>query len=91
MIRELAEEGLVVARPNPAHRRSHYLELTPAGSARLAALRRREQAALEALDLPFKPGEIGELAGALRRVRDVFEALGAGQGAPAAVPAREKP
>ena len=39
-------DGLVELQPNPAHRRSSIIALTPAGAARIAQVRRAEQDAL---------------------------------------------
>jgi DNA-binding MarR family transcriptional regulator len=45
-----AARGWVRTTPNPAHRRSVLIELTPEGAATIAAVRAREHAVLSAVD-----------------------------------------
>jgi DNA-binding MarR family transcriptional regulator len=71
--KRLLQEGWIAVQPNPAHQRSHLLELTTTGRARLAALRTREETALAGLELPFRAGELDDLAAGLRHVREVLE------------------
>ncbi|MCD0447265.1 MarR family transcriptional regulator [Glycomyces sp. A-F 0318] len=48
-VNEAAEGGLVEAVPNPAHKRSSLIGLTPKGAKAIAALLERERAALREL------------------------------------------
>ena len=77
--KRLLQDGWIAAQPNPAHQRSHLLELTAAGRARLAALRTREETALASLELPFRAGELDNLAAGLRHVREVLEQVSGNQ------------
>ncbi len=72
---ELAERGLVEFRPNPAHKRSSLVALTPAGraeyrrlSARVARLTRRMGRAVPAGDLARAAATLRDFRAALDRL-----------------------
>jgi len=62
LVNELAEHGLVVARSNPAHKRSVLIELTPAGKRRFEAIRAAERTLLKRIELPLSARELENLA-----------------------------
>ena len=66
-VRAMEKEGLVKAEPNPMHRTSHLITLTPQGCERLVSLRDKEEVALGTLDLAIEPGRI-EFGKRLRRL-----------------------
>ena len=74
LVNELAERGLVVARANPAHKRSLLIELTPAGKRRFEAIRAAERALLKRIELPFSARELETLA---ERLETLSRALAA--------------
>lgn len=57
----LAERGLASARPNPAHRRSSLIALTPAGARLMGEIGRHEKAILDSLEAELQ-GEPVEAA-----------------------------
>jgi DNA-binding MarR family transcriptional regulator len=67
--RRLERAGWICCIKNPGHRKSHLLDLTPMGRTRLHAMRKREDAAFAALELPFRDGELSKLTRQLERVR----------------------
>jgi DNA-binding MarR family transcriptional regulator len=71
----LAERGLVSARPNPAHRRSSLIVLTPAGARLMSGIGRHEKAILESLEAELQ----GEPVEAAVLVLTRFAAVLAGQ------------
>jgi DNA-binding MarR family transcriptional regulator len=73
LVNGLLEEGYVEKRPNPAHRRSPLLRLTPAGRRFVAAMERRERELLSGLRLEASREELEAAASTLRRVRAFFE------------------
>jgi DNA-binding MarR family transcriptional regulator len=70
LVDRLAELKLVRARPNPAHKRSPLIELTPEGRRRFAAMRRREHRALARSGLPVPDRDLRAAAEVLRALRD---------------------
>jgi DNA-binding MarR family transcriptional regulator len=62
LVNELAELGLVLTRPNPAHKRSLLIELTPAGKRRFESIRAAESALLKRLELPLSARELEAVA-----------------------------
>lgn len=71
----LVAEGLLEARPNPAHKRSALIALTPRGAEVFATMREREADVLSALAPFFPPGELADaittLSRLTARVRDL--------------------
>jgi DNA-binding MarR family transcriptional regulator len=78
--RRLLQEGWIVLKANPAHRRSQLLALTTKGRTHLASMRRREEKALAALPRPFREGELAGLARRMQHVREVLEQVEANHG-----------
>lgn len=72
IVDQLLAAGLVETRPNPAHKRSPLIAITPAGAARFARMRRREAAALERLATALDGLDAAAAAATLRRVRDAL-------------------
>jgi DNA-binding MarR family transcriptional regulator len=69
LVNALREAGLVETRPNPAHRRSPLVALTPAGRRRFLAMRARERRALATRRLPASDAEMRGAARVLRALR----------------------
>ncbi|MEO2096693.1 MAG: MarR family transcriptional regulator [Brachybacterium sp.] len=72
MVDQAASDGLVELTPNPAHRRSRLVRLTPAGDAAITAVLERELALLERVG-----GDLtaAELDGTLRVLHHMDQAL----------------
>lgn len=72
MVDQAASDGLVELAPNPAHRRSRLVRLTPAGDAAITAVIERELALLERVG-----GDLtaAELDGTLRVLHHMDQAL----------------
>ncbi|MFI8777297.1 MarR family winged helix-turn-helix transcriptional regulator [Brachybacterium paraconglomeratum] len=72
MVDQAASDGLVELAPNPAHRRSHLVRLTPAGDAAITAVIERELSLLERVG-----GDLtaAELDGTLRVLHHMDQAL----------------
>ena len=84
LVDELAELGLVEARPNPAHKRSPLLALTPAGERRFAAIRAAESEALASIRFSVSSARMAATTEELAAVsRDLERWLAAGPGAEA--------
>jgi DNA-binding MarR family transcriptional regulator len=64
----LEADGLLVRLRDPADRRRHRVQLTPAGRQRLARARHAAEAAEEDLLSPLAPAEREQLRGALERL-----------------------
>lgn len=75
IVDELAAEGLVELRDNPAHRRSRLVALTPAGAAVCADIGRHVEDSVGALLADLRPREIRS---AVRTLRVLREGLAAG-------------
>jgi len=75
LVNELAADGLVALADNPAHKRSHLVRLTPAGTALVDDMRRRETALLRRLDPEATVAEVAEASRTLRRVREAIERI----------------
>lgn len=75
-VNRLLEAGLVQTSPNPAHRRSHLIRLTPFGAETLKALRRREAQSLAQSPLASSKKELRSAAATLRTVREWLERSG---------------
>lgn len=72
-VNSLLEEGLVEKIPNPAHKRSHLIQLTDRGRKALDEMNRREFRLMEELDLDLSGAELKQAAAALRTLRESFE------------------
>lgn len=68
LVNDLSALGLVETRPNPAHKRSPLVDLTPAGRRRFDAIRRAESQALESLRLSATATKMTELAEGLEGI-----------------------
>jgi DNA-binding MarR family transcriptional regulator len=73
LVNELSEQGLVEAVPNPAHKRSSLIAITPLGEERVAEIVTREKRALGDMPVPIKAWELETAAKTIRKVRDLFE------------------
>jgi len=73
LVNALTEQGLVVAVPNPAHRRSSLIELTPAGRETFDRMARRELRFLERLTIAGGPESVTKAAATLRSIREQME------------------
>jgi DNA-binding MarR family transcriptional regulator len=69
LVNALAGVGLVETRPNPGHRRSPLVALTPAGRRRFVSMRARERRAVGAQRLPVTDAEMRAAANVLRALR----------------------
>lgn len=72
LVNGLRAQGYVELAPNPAHRRSHLVRLTPAGRRFVAVMERRERELLAGLRLGVGRDELEAAAATLRRVRSFF-------------------
>jgi DNA-binding MarR family transcriptional regulator len=72
-VNSLLEEGLVEKTPNPAHKRSHLIQLTDQGRKTLDEMNRREFRLVEQLDLGLSGQELTRAAEVLRTLRESFE------------------
>jgi len=73
IVDELRGNGLVRRLPNPSHRRSPLVELTPRGRAKIAVMEERERTVLARLDLGVAEDELRGTAATLRAVREGLE------------------
>ena len=73
LVNPLVEEGLVELVQNPNHRRSKRVQLTPRGRRRIQAMRQREHAVFQNLDLPVTETALVETAATLAALRQLFE------------------
>ncbi len=73
LVNALIQEGLVHTRPNPEHRRSYLVELTPAGKKVVKRMKQREKEVLKSVRMGIKPEELKTAAEVLGRVRMYFE------------------
>lgn len=71
---QLEQAGLVETRPNPAHKRSQLVALTPAGEALLDRIISEDQEIFAQLPLPADTAEIQCAANVLKEVRAAFAA-----------------
>lgn len=72
-VNSLLKEGLVEKIPNPAHKRSHLIQLTDRGRKVLEEMNRREFRLMEELDLGLSAAELKQAAEVLRTLRESFE------------------
>lgn len=70
VVNDLVEQGLAETIPNPAHRRSRLVRLTPEGIATVRAMEARESAYLASLEMGVSRRRLKEAARTLRAVRD---------------------
>jgi DNA-binding MarR family transcriptional regulator len=73
LVNPLIAEGLVEHADNPRHKRSKRLQLTRRGRRRVQAMRRREQALFQSLDLPIPEQALRETALTLENLRRFLE------------------
>jgi MarR family transcriptional regulator, transcriptional regulator for hemolysin len=66
----MESSGLVTRRRDPANRRLHLVELTPAGEALFLRLRNAATAFDQRLRAGLSEGDVGQLEGLLTRLRD---------------------
>lgn len=69
LVNALTEAGWVEAQPNPAHRRSALIGLSPAGHAKITAMLEHEREFLHTLGLPVTIAEMKAATETLTRVR----------------------
>jgi DNA-binding MarR family transcriptional regulator len=70
----LLEDGLVVPRANPRHKRSKHLGLTRKGRELVEKMLAREEALLEDIGSPLTPSEVTASAASLATIRKHLEA-----------------
>ena len=73
LVNGLADEGHVEFNPNPAHKRSRLVRLTPQGKAFLEAMYRREAKLLAGIEIDIAEEDLHAAGAILRTVREVFE------------------
>jgi len=73
LVNALAEDGLVEAGENPAHKRSPLFQLTPAGDRLVGSMSRRETSVVAQLEVGIPDGELRAASAVLREVRKRFE------------------
>jgi DNA-binding MarR family transcriptional regulator len=71
---ELAKDGLVVYRDNPADKRARLVALTPSGEAILTAIYARDQEWSRRLIAKLNPAQLIEVATALEGIAQIFAA-----------------
>lgn len=74
LVNRLLAAGWITFQPNPAHRRSRLLALTPAGHRLLVAVDARESALLPELPAGLTAAELAVSADVLRRLRAALAA-----------------
>ena len=72
LVDQLRERGLVELAENPAHRRSHLVQLTAAGRAIVERMDRRETDLLEQLRMPIQMDNLRSATDVLRTVREIL-------------------
>lgn len=72
LVNALGKDGLVIAQPNPAHRRSKLISLTAKGRRTITAMLERETSLLQTLNLEPEAGELLAAARVLEEVRSAF-------------------
>ena len=72
LVNDLLRDGLVVRKPNPAHKRSKLVSLTPKGRRTTSAMLGREKELLRALGLDAQPRELLRAAKLLAELRTAF-------------------
>ena len=75
LVNRLAAEGMAELVPNPDHRRSPLVRLTPAGKATLEAMWRREGGVINELPTALSVEELDSAARVLREMRELLEGL----------------
>jgi DNA-binding MarR family transcriptional regulator len=73
----MTEQGLVEHRPNPAHKRSPIIRLSPHGSEVFAQIGHRERAILEALDTSLEEADIAAAVDTLKAFTQALDTSGA--------------
>lgn len=69
MVNEAAADGLVEPRPNPAHKRSSLIAMTPRGQARIEAVTARERAVLRGIDGELTEEDVARCLKVLRAMQ----------------------
>jgi DNA-binding MarR family transcriptional regulator len=72
LVNGLLKDGLVTLAPNPAHQRSHLIQLTKKGTTLVASMVRKERAILSRLRLSLSGKDLIAAAEVLRIVRELF-------------------
>ncbi|MBQ1158374.1 winged helix-turn-helix transcriptional regulator [Streptomyces sp. A73] len=80
MVNDAAERGLAEATPNPAHRRSPLIRLTPAGEAAMTALHARERSLLSQVADDLTEAELDACVKVLSRMLDGLADVDVDQG-----------
>jgi len=73
LVNSLADDGLVEAARNPAHKRSPHFQLTPRGERLVRVMERREARVVAQLEIGIPDTELRAAAAVLREVRKRFE------------------
>jgi len=75
IVNELAEHGFTTLQPNPAHRRSHRIELTAAGTAVIDAVVERERSLLTPFIDYQNPATIAATATTIANLRNFLNQI----------------
>ncbi len=75
LVNALGDGGLVVAEPNPAHRRSPLIALTPAGREHITAITTREQELVGPFVEQLDPATLASSVDLLRALRRYLDRL----------------
>lgn len=73
LVNRLLAEGLVERRPNPLHRRSPLIALTPRGERQVSRIVETERALQALLELKSSPGRIKGATAVIREIRLALE------------------
>jgi len=73
LVNALIEAGLLTLEPNPAHRRSCLIDLTPKGRAVVEAINAREAEVADLLRFDLTGDQMRAATATLKRLRSVFE------------------
>lgn len=76
LVNGLLKDGLVALTPNPAHQRSHLVQLTKKGTALVESMIHKERAVLSRLRLSLSERELNAAAKVLCVVREHFSGPG---------------
>jgi len=75
IVNQLSKRGLVELVPNPAHKRSSLVQLTPQGKELTDATAQKEKAILSALQVDLSEKELLLASSVLRKLRDCFQRI----------------
>jgi DNA-binding MarR family transcriptional regulator len=70
LVNRLVAQGLVQTLPNPDHKRSYLVCLSPGGTALFEEMERRERDVLAQMELDLSPGEVQMASRILERLQE---------------------